>query len=41
MSKPVGTAMSRLICFGGAKLCTNAFLDEPIQEDDPELGRSV
>jgi len=39
MFKPVETPTSRLICFGGAKVVTNAFVDEPIQEDDPELGR--
>ncbi|MFZ5683387.1 MAG: hypothetical protein ACOY9C_02000 [Pseudomonadota bacterium] len=38
MSKRLTTPMSRLICFGSAKASTNAFRDEPIPEDVPELG---
>ena len=37
MFKMLLTPTSRLICFGGAKACTNLGVG-PIPEDDPEQG---
>jgi hypothetical protein len=38
MSKHVETPTSRLICFGGAKACTNAQVTSNIREDFVSLG---
>ena len=38
MSKRLDTPTSRLICFGSARSCTNAVIDLPNPEDDPEQG---
>lgn len=37
MSKPLSPPISRLICLGGAKACTNVAVGS-IPEDNPELG---
>lgn len=37
MSKHLSNPTSRLICFGGAKACTNA-TDVGHDEDDPRFG---
>lgn len=38
MSKHLLSPVSRLICVGGAKRSTNAVVDQPNPEINPELG---
>ena len=37
MSKPVALPTSRLICFGGAKACTNAQIGDTPENDVGDL----